>query len=345
MNKKLALVLVLVLAMLALAACGGGAETPAPEEEQPAVTAVKTGLAVMTSAGKSAAAGDADGLAQADSVIVAVTVDADGKIVKAAIDSAQTKINFSKEGKIVTALDTVFVGKQELGDAYGMNKASSLGVDWNVQANAFADYVVGKTVEEVKGIALNEEGVTTDEDLLASVTIKLPGYIAAIEKAVANATEMGASADDTLGIGVVTTIDKSKDAAADADGVAQAYSNYAAVTFNADGAITSCIIDASQTNINFDMAGVITSDIAGPFMTKNELGDDYGMKKASAIGKEWYEQAAAFAQYVVGKTVEEVNGIALTDEGVAADADLAASVSVHVGPFMNIIEKAATFAR
>ena len=140
MNKKLALVLVLVMAMLAFAACGGGAETPAPpEEEQPAVTAVKTGMAVMTAAGKSVAAGDADGLAQADSVIVAVTVDADGKIVKAAIDSAQTKINFSKEGKIVTALDTVFVGKQELGEAYGMNKASSLGAEWTVQANAFAD--------------------------------------------------------------------------------------------------------------------------------------------------------------------------------------------------------------
>jgi hypothetical protein len=66
--------------------------------------------------------------------------------------------------------------------------------------------------------------------------------------------------------------------------------------------ITSCIIDASQTNINFSKEGKITSDINAEFQTKNELGDAYGMKKASSIGKEWNEQANAFAQYVVGKT-------------------------------------------
>ena len=343
MNKKLLLVLVLVMAMLAMVACGG-AETPPPAEE-PEVTAVKTGYAIMTSAGKSAAAGDTVGLAQADSVVVAVTVDADGKITNIAIDSAQTKINFSKEGKIVTPLDTVFVAKQEMGTDYGMNKASSLGKEWNEQANAFADYVIGKTVEEVKGIALTDDGVATDADLLASVTIKLPGYIAAIEKAVANAQDLGASADDMIGIGIVTTIDKSKDATAEAEGVAQAYSNYSIVTFDADGVITSCIIDGSQTNVKFDTMGVITTDLAGPFKSKNELGADYGMAKASGIGKEWNEQAAAFAQYVVGKTVADVTGIALTDEGVAADADLAASVTVHIGPFMENVERAYTFAR
>jgi len=187
---------------------------------------------------------------------------------------------------------------------------------------------------------MTEEGVATDADLAASVTIKLPSYIEAIEKAVANAQDSAAGADDMIGIGVYTTMDKSKDATAEEDGVAQAYSNYAVVTFDADGVITSCIIDASQTNTTFDMAGMITSDIAGTFMTKNELGAEYGMIVASSIGKEWNEQAAAFASYVIGKTVEEVNGIALSDEGRAADADLAASVTVHIGPFMTNIEKA-----
>jgi hypothetical protein len=342
MNKKLLLVLVLIMAMLAMVACGGAA-TPPPAEE-PEATAVKTGYAIMTTAGKSVAAGDTDGLAQADSVVVAVTVDADGKIVNIAIDSAQTKINFSKEGKIVTPLDKVFVAKQEMGTDYGMNKASSLGKEWNEQANSFADYVIGKTVAEVKGIAMTD-GVATDADLLASVTIKLPGYIAAIEKAVANAQDLGASAGDMIGIGIVTTIDKSKDATAEAEGVAQAYSNYSIVTFDADGVITSCIIDGSQTNVKFDTMGVITTDLAGAFPSKNELGADYGMAKASGIGKEWNEQAAAFAQYVVGKTVADVKGIALTAEGVASDADLAASVTVHIGPFMENIERAYTFAR
>ena len=177
------------------------------------------------------------------------------------------------------------------------------------------------------------------------MTIKINTYIEGIEKAVANAEHMGASADDKLGIGLVTTINKSKDAADDADGVAQAYSTYAVVTFDDEGVITSCIIDASQININFSKDGKITSDLAGPFKTKNELGVDYGMKAASGIGKEWNEQAAAFAEYVVGKTVDEVEGIAVTEEGDAADEDLLASVTVTISAFIDTIVKAFEFAR
>ena len=341
MRKKLALFMVLVMAMFAFAACGG---TPEPAEE-PEAAMVKTGMAVITTADKSANAGEKDGLAQAYSNIIAVTVDETGVITNCVIDAAQTNINFSKEGKIVTPLDSEFVGKLELAGDYGMAKASSIGKEWNEQATAFADYVIGKTVEEVKGIAVDAEGVPTAEDLTSSVTIHVTPYINAIEKAVANAVDKGAAADDKIGIGVLTTVAKSTDATAAAPGVAQAYSNYAVVTFNADGVITSCIIDASQTNINFDATGTITTDLAGPFQTKNELGAAYGMVKASSIGKEWNEQAAAFSDYVVGKTVEEVKGIALNEEGVAADADLAASVTVHIGPFMTVIEKAFNAAK
>ncbi|GAB1477020.1 hypothetical protein MASR2M70_18560 [Bacillota bacterium] len=344
MKKKLALVLVLALAVFAFAACGGDTTPPADEPETPEVSAVKTGYAVISKIGKSVDAGEAEGVAQADSTIVAVTVDENGVLTNVAIDHAQTKINISKDGKIVTPLDTVYPGKQELGPAYGMAKASSLGKDWNEQANALAQYVIGKTVDEVKGIAVTEEGVPTDADLSTSVTIKISDYVKGIEMAVANAQDLGASADDLLGIGIVTTIDKSKDAG-DEDGVAQAYTNYAVVTFNADGVITSTIIDASQTNINFSKEGKITSDLTAALKTKNELGADYGMAKASGIGKEWNEQAAAFAKYVVGKTVAEVEGIALTEDGLAADADLAASVTVHIGPFMSNVAKAYEFAK
>lgn len=342
MKKKLALLLVLAMVMLALAACGGATEEP-PAEETPTVEAVKTGLAVITSAAKSKDAGDENGVAQADSLAVAVTVDEAGTIVKCAIDQAQTKIEFSKEGKIVTPLDTVFVAKKEMGADYGMAKASGIGKEWNEQADAFAEYVIGKTVEEVKGIAVNEEGAPTDADLASSVTVHVTDFIAAIEKAVGNAQDLGASPEDTLGLGVVTSIAKSKDAA-DEDGLAQAYSYYTATTFNADGVITSSIIDASQTNINISKEGKITSDINAAFQTKNELGDAYGMKKASAIGKEWNEQANAFAAYVVGKTVEEVKGISLA-EGVPAGDDLKSSVTVHVTDFLTILDKAFNTAK
>ena len=49
------------------------------------------------------------------------------------------------------------------------------------------------------------------------------------------------------------------------------------------------------------------------------------MGKSSSIGKEWNEQAAAMAEYAVGKTVEELKGVAVNADGQATDADLAAA--------------------
>ena len=133
---------------------------------------------------------------------------------------------------------------------------------------------------------------------------------------------------------------KSKDAAADKDGVAQAYATIAAVTFDGD-VITSCYIDAVQANVNFDASGTITTDLTAAPQTKNQLGDAYGMKQASSIGKEWNEQAAGFCAYVTGKTAAEVKGLAVDESGKAADADLAATVTVGIGEFQTLIAKAA----
>lgn len=365
MKKILAMLLSLVMVMSLLVGCGSSTKkeepaatpttAPATEAttaptEAPAATdttttaaAAKTGLAVNTSLAKSANAGDADGLAQIDSTIVAVLVGQDGKILDCKLDAAQTKVNFSKEGKLVTDVAATFKSKQELGTEYGMLKASGIGKEWNEQADAFAAYVIGKTIDEVKGIALNEEGAPADADLAASVTVHITDYIATLEKAVANAQDLGAVEGDQLGLGVSTDIAKSKDASAEGDGLAQAYSYYVATTFNAEGKVTSCVIDASQGNVNFSTTGAITTDLTVAPQTKQELKEGYGMKSASGIGKEWYEQANAFAAYVIGKSVDEIKGIALT-EGKPADADLAASVTVHVNAFIADIEKASLSA-
>jgi len=346
MKKLLAIVLILAMSLFAFVACTQDQPGETPKNEEPkteeplAEGAVKTGLAVISSVEKSKDAGEKDGLAQTDSVIVAVTVNKDGKIVQTIIDTAQTKIEFSKEGKIIPDLNTVFKSKQELKEEYGMGKASSIEKEWYEQANALAEYVKGKTVEEVKAIAVDETGVTTEADLVSSVTIKINPYKEAIEKAVANAENLGADASDKLGLGVITTIAKSKDATADAEGLAQAYSTYTVATFDADGKVTSSIIDASQANVKFDNTGKITTDLAVAPLTKVELGEDYGMKKASAIGKEWYEQADAFADYVVGKTVEEIKGIAVDESGHATEEDLVSSVTVGIVDLKTIFEKA-----
>jgi hypothetical protein len=335
MKKYIALTLCFLLAIFAFAGCtsGGGSGE-----------AVKTGLGVVSSIAKSTDAGEKDGLAEVDSMIAAVTVDKDGKIVNCKIDAAQTKINFSTEGKIITPLDTAYKSKQELGTEYGMAKASGIKKEWNEQADAFAKYVTGKTAAEVKGIAVTAEGVASDKDLSSSVTVHVGDFIAVVDKAVANAKDLGAKSGDKLGLGVLTSIAKSTDAG-DKDGVAQAYTNYTATTFDANGKVTSCVIDASQSNVNFSKEGKITSDLTAAMETKQELGPKYGMAKASSIKKEWNEQADAFAKYATGKTAAEVKGIAVTAEGTPSDKDLASSVTIHIGDYQAVIEKASANAK
>ncbi len=359
MKKIISLVMSSVLAVSLLAGCGSSSETSNSTDSATSTSAssstaavssdangdaVKTGLAVISSIAKSKDAGKEDGLGQVDSTVVAVTVDKDGKIVKCAIDAAQTKINFSAAGKITTDLKKEFKSKQELKTEYGMNKASKIGKEWNEQADAFANYVVGKTVAEVKGIALNAEGVPSDKELSATVSIHIADLTAAIEKAVNNAKDLGAKAGDKLGLGVATNISKSADAG-EKDGVAQAYSNYTATTFGADGKVTSCVIDASQSNVNFTKAGKITSDLKAPLKSKSELGADYGLAKASKIKKEWFEQTEALAKYVVGKTVDEIKGIAVNAEGVPSQAELTSSVTIHIGDYQAVIAKAVATAK
>lgn len=332
MKKLLALILVIMLMSTVFIGCGNTGNT------------VKTGLAVTNSIAKSTDAVDEAGLAEMDTMIYAVTVDNAGKIVKCVIDSVQTKVNFSDAGKITTPLDTVYKTKNELGDEYGMKANSGIGKEWNEQAASFAAYVIGKTASEVAGIAVDEATYPTGADLLSSVTIHIGDFKNGVQKAVENAKDIGSGKDDKLGLGVQTTIAKSTDAGDEA-GLAQAYSFYSVTTTDANGVITGCIIDGSQTNVNFDAGGKITSDLNTIFKTKNELGDEYGMKSASGIGKEWYEEAAAFAAYVVGKTAAEVEGIAVDDTKHATGADLTSSVTVSIGGFQETIIKAVAGAK
>ena len=315
-----------------------GTETADGAGEELAEGAVKTGLSIVTTLEGQDASAEADGSSTANINIVAVTVDEEGVIQDCAIDAIKATINFSKEGKLVEVKDS-FPSKNELGEEYGMKAASSVGKEWNEQAEALAQYAVGKTVDELKNGAVDEGGMAKDADLAASATMYIGSFVDQIEAAVNNATDLGASAGDELVITQITNASKSTDAGEE-DGLTQAYATIAAITLK-DDTITSMILDGVQANVNFDASGKITSDLTATVSTKNELGEGYGMKAASSIGKEWNEQAAAFSAYVTGKTIEEAAAIAVTEEGKAGDADLAASVTVSVGNFIALVEKAA----
>lgn len=81
----------------------------------------------------------------------------------------------------------------------------------------------GKTVEELKGVAVDESGMAADADLAASATVYIGNFISGIEEAVNNAEHRGAAAGDVLALTSATDMAKSKDATAEEEGLAQAY--------------------------------------------------------------------------------------------------------------------------
>ena len=300
-------------------------------------TTVKTGFAVSATIGAESA-GEKDGTTTTDISVVAVTVTEDGVIESCKIDAVQGKVSFTAEGKISSEAGAV-LSKKELGDDYGMRVASGIGKEWDEQIAAIEAYAVGKTVEELKTKAIDENGVVADADLASGATLYMGSFIWAIEAAVNNAQDLGANSGDEL-ILVTNSKASGTDASAETDGTTQVDSNVAVFTMK-DGVITSCIIDAVQAKASFDTKGVAAEIADANVLSKAQLGEGYGLKAFSAIGKEWNEQTDAFCAYITGKTVEEVKGIALTETTAPADADLAASVSIAVGDFMGLVEKAA----
>lgn len=190
MKKRISTVMAAVLVAGALTACGSDTAAtttaaPSTEASTEAVTEAETteapteaeteteaveesgyrmGMAVVSSMTKSADAGEKDGSAQIDSVAAVIVLDEDGVIVDCVIDTIQSKMVFDAEGKLVTSVDTLFDSKKILKDAYGMKPASGIGKEWYEQIAVFEEYVIGKTVDEVTGIAVDETTAPTDED-------------------------------------------------------------------------------------------------------------------------------------------------------------------------------------
>ena len=144
-----------------------------------------------------------------------------------------------------------------------------------------------------------------------------------------------AEAEYKLGMGISLNMDSSK------TGNAQVDACCAAVVLDAEGKIVAAFIDVAQNKMDVTDGQV---DTEKAFLTKLELGDDYNMVKFSSATHEWYEQAAAFEQYVIGKTADEVAGIetVLNEEGhnVVTDEALYASCSISVSDFQEAIVKA-----
>ena len=353
--KKISLILVVAMMISLLAGCAGTTvvyhtdctcptgshSAPATDPTNPSTPSVsaegeiKTGLYIGVNVGKSV-----DGKAEYDVTLAAVTVDENGVILSCRLDSIGTSLSF-EGGAISTDLTAPIQSKNELGDSYGMVAYGGAVAEWYAQAQALADFAVGKTVEQFRSGAVNESGYAADADLATSATIYLGGYVSAIEGAVANAKPLGAQAGDELRLAAISSFSDSTAPADGKDGNAQLNVDVVALTMNGD-TITSCYIDSVQAKVAFDAAGAITSDLTAPVLTKNQLGDDYNMVAWGGATFEWYQQAENFSAYVTGKTAADVAGIAIAETTKPAEGtDLAATVTISIAGFQALIAKAA----
>ncbi len=353
--KKLLTVLSLVLALCTLAGCVGtpviyhadlctcpadGGQSIPDYTVPPFEGALKTGLAILTDVSGSKSASDKDGEGKYDITMIAVLVDDEGIIRDCKIDGVSASVNFNAAGAVTTDLKTEIKTKNELEADYGMVAWGQAKAEWNEQAAAFARYVIGKSADEVSGIAVDAGTKPTEADLSSSVTIAVGGFKSAVVKAVSNAKYLGAQGGESLRLSSLSSVDGSKNVTEKSDGLAQLELTATALTVS-DGKITSCTIDSVQAKVNFDATGKITTDLKTEIKTKNELGADYGMVAWGQAKAEWNEQAASFARYVTGKSADEVSGIAVDAGTKPTGADLSSSVTIAIGGFKSLIAKAA----
>jgi len=351
MKRNLAQFLLLTVLLSMLAGCTGtvvvieectcSAEGTASAQNTPAAPpaegALKTGLAISADiSGSENAVG-----ASFDVTFAAVLVDGDGIIRDCILDSLGTSVSFDGTGTLTSDPAAALLTKNELGADYGMAAWGGAIAEWDAQAAALAAYAVGKTADELRYGAVDETGYApAGSDLASSATIYLGGYVEVIAAAAENAVHLGAAAGDELHLAVIASSASSKSASADAEGLAQLDCDVTALT-ERGGIITGCTIDSLQAKVGFDASGTVTADLSAPILTKNQLGENYGMVAWGGAIAEWDEQAAAFAAYVTGKTADEVSGIAVSD-GKPAEADLVSSVTISIGGFQSLIAKAMT---
>ena len=346
---KVSAVLGTLLALTLLAGCAGtpvvyyrdcdcsGQEQTAPgQTDMPEVQGdVTTGLAIVGSVADSK-----DGEVSYDVTVAAVTLDTDGVITDCIIDSVGAKVTFDANGVITSDVTAPVATKNELGDSYGMKEKGGAKYEWYEQVNALADYAIGKTVEQLKKGAVDENGkAPAGTDLASTATIYLGGYVSAIEKAANNAVALGGQGEDALKLAIHCGLDGSVSAASDKTGTAQLDVDVAVVTANGN-TITGCYLDSLQAKVPFDTNGKLTGDVTAPLQTKNELGEAYGMKAWGGAKYEWDQQAANFARYVTGKTAQQVAGIAVDEKTAPTEADLASGVTIAIGGFQALIAKA-----
>lgn len=343
MKKLLSLMAVLFLAAGCTTNSPKPEATPTPEPEKTPVTesgSYKAGTASIVSF-KNNEAGEKEGSIQINTTIASVVLDETGKIAFVDIDVLQEAGKFDTKGVVNADASVAVASKKGLKDDYGMVKASKIGKEWYQQAEALESWMTGKTLEEVMALPVSDEGKTTDTDLMTSVTVGVTDYLKAVELAATNAKEVAKA--EKYGVANEASI-KTADAL-EKDGSVQVTATYVLTGFDAEGKVVFTILDAAQNTGYFTVEGKINEEATVVRGTKKEIKEEYGMAKASKIGKEWYQQAESFEAWTAMKTADEIASSKIGDDGKTMEEDLMTSCTMGIKGYTALIQQAATNAK
>lgn len=330
MKRILALLLAFAM-VFALAACGEKKD-PAPAEAD----SYKLGMGIsVPAASVKEATADEDASAQVSPCVAVILVDKDGAIAACKFDVAQSKAFVTADG-VVLDKEQSFRTKDEKKEDYGMQKASPLAEgEWYQQAAFLANYLVGKTLEDINAIEL-KDAYPTDADILAGCTIHITDFIAALNDAFSRLQDAGQAV--SISLGVNTDIKGSKDISADEDGQIFFASYYGAAALDAEGFITSAIIDETQLKFPVGEGGVIGE--MNNDLSKIQLQDAYGMQVKSSLQQgEWYQQSAYLTSKLVGLDKAGVQAIAMDEKTYPTDADILAGCTMKIGSMLECLVK------
>ena len=270
---------------------------------------------------------------QADITIAFAAFDKENKIYDVRFDSVQIKFAINDEYSGLklknTNLDEDYSvkTKQELGSSYGMLNYGGAVAEWNIQAEYFADWCVGKTIEEViVGTPGAGNGEAINEELVGKVTISVDYFEIALLDAFIRKSNTTYNLNGTVGIAMHSGLAYNYGKPANS-----LYSDIAGVVAN-DGIVEAALIDAIVIPISFENGITIKNDDYyfrnGVLRSKKVLGDEYAMKGVGnnpATGetctKEWYEQAAIVEKAAEGKTKTEISAF-VANEGELAGATI-----------------------
>lgn len=245
---------------------------------------------------------------------VSVLVDEDGTIDKLRLDTTQLLVSYDadaesfkldkKENELIGEAGDV-KSKWELLDDYGMIVASPVEKEWYIQAELFENWSVGKTLAQIKaGMTGNE---LTDGETVG-VTIIVDTWVLALEEAIANKVLVDGEVH-TIGVGAMNNWVTGREVGDDFYVAGAAFDENKNVlgaridTFQVRYAVEEgkAVVDKSESRVQ-----VVADE--NRIRGKQEQKEDYDMKGASPIGKEWYEQAESLVNLLLGKKVSTVLG-------------------------------------